>query len=74
MFGFSIMKILFTIAVGVLVWQGFKWLKRREVVAEARSKRALNRESMRTNDDVEELAPCPDCGAFIPVGSDHRCT
>ena len=32
MFGFSIMKILFTIAIVVLVWQGFKWLKRRETV------------------------------------------
>ena len=74
MFGFSIAKILFTIAVGVLTWQGFKWMKRRKLVDEARAKRALNCESNNTNDVVEALAPCPYCGVFIPVGSDHRCT
>lgn len=74
MFGFSIMKVLFTIAVGVAVWQGFKWLKRREAVVKARAKEALNRESTPASDGVEELAPCPDCGAFIAKGSDHRCT
>ena len=74
MFGFSIMKILFTIAVVVVVWQGFKWLKRREAVAKVRAKESLNRESPSARDDVEELVPCPDCGAYIARGSDHRCT
>ncbi len=74
MFGFSIMKILFTIAVVVVVWQGFKWLKRREAVAEVRARESLNRESPSARDDVEEMVPCPDCGAYIAKGSDHRCT
>ena len=74
MFGFSIMKVLFTIAVGVLVWYGFKWMKRREIVAKARAKDALNRGSASALDGVEEMQPCPDCGAFIAKGSDHRCT
>ena len=74
MFGFSIMKVIFTIAVGVVVWQGFKWLKRREAVLEARAKEALSRESTSTSAGVEELAPCPDCGAYIAKGPDHRCT
>lgn len=73
MFGFSIMKILFTIAVVVAVWQGFKWLKRRETLADTRTKRALNRESKSAQDGVEEMVLCSDCGAYIAKGSDHRC-
>ena len=74
MFGFSIMKILFTIVVVVVVWQGFKWLKRREAMAEARAQANLNPESMQPRDGVEEMVLCPDCGAYIAKGSDHRCT
>ena len=74
MFGFSIMKILFTIVVVVVVWQGFKWLKRREAMAEARAQANLNPESMHPRDGVEEMVLCPDCGAYIAKGSDHRCT
>ena len=74
MFGLSIMKILFTIAVVVVIWQGFKWLKRRENVAAVNANKPLNRESASARDDAEELVPCPDCGAYIASGSDHRCT
>ena len=74
MFGFSIIKVLFTIAIVVVVWQGFKWLKRRETVAAMNAKKSLNRESGSARDDIEELVPCPDCGAFVAKGSDHRCT
>ena len=74
MFGFSIMKVLFTIAIILVVWQGFKWLKRRETVAAAHDKKSLNRESTSTQDGAEEMVPCPDCGAYIAKGSDHRCT
>ena len=52
MFGFSIMKILFTIAIVVVVWQGFKWLKRRETVEAVNAKKSLNRESASARDDV----------------------
>ena len=35
MFGISALKILFTIAVVIIVWQGFKWLnQRKEVILE----------------------------------------
>ncbi|MBB52750.1 MAG: hypothetical protein CMF67_00075 [Magnetovibrio sp.] len=74
MFGFSIMKILFTIAIVVVVWQGFKWLKRRETVEAVNAMKSLNRESASARDHVEELVPCPDCGAYIAKGPDHRCT
>ena len=74
MFGFSIMKIFFTIAVVLLVWQGFKWLKRRKTVAKVRARETLDRESSSTHHGIEELVPCPDCGAYISKGADHRCT
>ena len=73
MFGFSIMKVLFTIAIVVVVWQGFKWLKRRENMAAVNAKKSLNRESASARDGVEELVPCPDCGVYIAKGPVHRC-
>lgn len=73
MFGFSIMKILFTVAVAVAVWQGFKWLKRRGALADARARENRRTESIRAEDGVEEMAPCPDCGAYVAKGSSHRC-
>ena len=27
----------------------------------------------RLDDDIEELVPCPDCGAYIAKGSNQRC-
>ena len=74
MFGFSIIKVLFTVAIVIGVWQGFKWLKRRATLAEARANRSLNRDSASELDDIQEMVPCPNCGAFIAKGSDHCCT
>lgn len=74
MFGFSIMKILFTIAVVVVVWQGFKWLQRRDAVASQRAREDLARESAKPDAGVEEMVPCPDCGAYVAKGSNHHCT
>ena len=74
MFGFSIMKILFTIAVVVVVWQGFKWLQRRQAVESQRARDDLGGESAKPDDGIEEMVPCPDCGAYIAKGSNHRCT
>lgn len=74
MFGFSIMKILFTIAVVVVVWQGFKWLQRRDRLAAARLREELKRESAGQTAGVEDMVECPDCGAYVAKGSNHRCT
>ncbi len=73
MFGFSIFKIIFTIAVVVLVWQGFKWLKRRDSMLDARNQESVSRKSPNANDDFEEMLQCPDCGAFVAKGSGHTC-
>ena len=39
MFGFSILKILFTLAVIIIVWQGFKWLNQRKRVVQERAEK-----------------------------------
>jgi len=74
MFGFSIMKVLFTIAVVIVVWQGFKWLKRRDELQSQRAQDEVERESAAARADIEDMVPCPDCGAYIAKGSNHRCT
>ena len=73
MFGFSIYKILFTIAVIIAVWQGFKWLKRRENMTSARSRKSFNRETENADDGFEDLVCCPNCKAYVAKGSDHNC-
>ena len=73
MFGFSIYKIFFTIAVIIAVWQGFKWLKRREHMASARSRKFFNREKTNADDGFEDLVYCANCKAYVPKGSDHKC-
>lgn len=73
MFGFSIFKIIFTIAVVIAVWQGFKWLKRRDTLINARTRDSVGRESRFTGNATEEMISCPDCGAYVAKGASHRC-
>lgn len=78
MFGlFSLPKILFTVAIVVAVWQGFKWLNRRNELQQRRAdeveRDAAKAASRAERDEVEDMVQCPDCGAFVPKGGDHRC-
>ena len=75
MFGFSIWKILFTVAVVVVVWQGFKMLNRRaEVQQRDKSQPRAQAPESQAQPGVEEMVQCPDCGAYVAKGSGHRCT
>jgi len=73
MFGFSLMKILFTVGVVALVWIAFKRagalqdqskkserVKRAEEAAQAATESKVK--------EAEDLVPCKSCGAYIPVG------
>ena len=75
MFGFSITKILFTIAVIVVVWQGFKWLNRKGQLQQERTDE-VGRDAGRAQaqPEVEEMVQCPDCGAYVAKGGGHKCT
>ncbi len=71
MFGFSIFKILFTIAVIIAIWYGYKHVSR--FIAGA--KRAL--ESDDTESEVERgaqsLVQCPVCGTYGDPVAAKRC-
>ncbi|MBT6095308.1 MAG: hypothetical protein HOH04_10525 [Rhodospirillaceae bacterium] len=72
---FSLPKILFTIAVIVAVWYGFKWFNRRSQVQQHRADEVgRGAASAAKAPDVEEMVLCPDCGAYVAKGGGHRCT
>lgn len=64
MFGFSIAKLIVVSILIVAVWQGFKMMTRiGEVRAETLARNGAKK-SARTI-DVEDLAECKRCGAFV---------
>jgi len=77
MFGFSFSKILFTIFMVVAVF----WIYRKiNLIGEGRSKSRVrsgkasqNAGARATNPEVEDLTPCPTCGAYFASGSRHDC-
>ena len=84
MLGFSIQKLLFTIAVVVAVWYGFKWVSRMQVKRDAQAKAKLRRQASGdtsgnlgaasgTTDDVEEMVECAPCGAFVAARGAKSC-
>ena len=74
MFGFSVLKILFTIAVVIIVWQGFKWLNQRKEVIQERAEKVTRKDKQsQGQSQAEDMVQCPDCGAYVPKGSSHRC-
>jgi uncharacterized protein len=80
MFGLSLMKILFTLAAIVIVWQGFRLFRRREAARLERDRRRPVETERRTDarstpveGSVEETQPCPVCGAYVPVRGATPC-
>ncbi|MFC1673807.1 hypothetical protein ACFL12_06625 [Pseudomonadota bacterium] len=68
MFGFSLFKIIFTIAIVVAVWQGFKYVTRLQENREKRD-RMDAKKSDKTPPGVEDMEQCPVCNAYTPRGS-----
>lgn len=68
MFGFSLFKIIFTIAIVVAVWQGFKYLGR---LQERRDNRTdlHDKKGDKSPPGVEDMEQCPVCSAYTPRGS-----
>ena len=81
MFGFSLTKILFTLAVIIIVWQGYKWLgrmqTRRDAIARegapgtGRGGRAAA--AAPSSAEVEDMVECTVCGAFVPARGAVSC-
>jgi uncharacterized protein len=84
MFGLpSIQKLIVLAAVVAAVWYGFKFLGR---LQQARKEEAKLREgkngqpakkageaAQRPGDAIEDLVPCPSCGAYVRAGSTCSC-
>jgi len=86
MFGFSITKILFTLAAIVAIWYGFKWFNRMQDNRDAprgrvrgsarpqkRSAPRQPRETAADSDGVEDMIACPTCGDFVTARGARSC-
>ena len=84
MFGLSLTKILFTLAVVVIVWQGYKWLGRMQTRRDAIARetaRGSGRGGRATaaaaaapsSAEVEDMVECTICGAFVPARGAVSC-
>ena len=76
MFGFSLIKLLFTILAVIVVWQGFKLYRRREAarLAEQRRQSVDRGAAARASaDGIEQTQPCPVCGAYVPLRGATPC-
>ena len=79
MFGLlSLPKLLLTAAIIAGVWYGFKWFHQRQtqIKRSTQNQRRHNKKSTYSENDetdIEEMIPCPDCGAYVAKGSKHRC-
>lgn len=85
MFGLpSLQKLIVFAAVVAIVWYGFKFLGRLQATREA-EERLREREAARPSrksageparerrDAVEDLVPCPNCGAYVRAGTTCSC-
>ncbi len=87
MLGFSIQKLLFTVAVVVAIWYGFKWVGRMKEIRDKEAKDRLRRDAGGGNGsggasggapvdapvDAEEMIECAVCGAFVAVRGAKSC-
>jgi len=85
MFGLpSLQKLIVLAAVIAAVWYGFKFLGRLQAArkAEAKLREAEGARPARKSseqaakggkDAVEDLVPCPSCGAYVRAGSTCSC-
>ena len=83
MFGFSLTKLLFTLAAVIVVWNGFKWYNRmqenRAVDGGDAKRRAENKSAPGAEQkagavgDAEEMIKCPVCETYVSSASAVSC-
>lgn len=82
MLGFSIQKLLFTAAVVMAVWYGFKWVARMKEIRDEDAKDRLRRgrqggdggaSSGAPSGGAEEMVECRTCGAFVASSGAKAC-
>ncbi len=72
MFGFSLIKLLFTAAVIAAVWYGYKWIGRIQAqrAAEGKLGGARPRPGPAA---VEDMIRCPVCDSFVTASAATSC-
>ena len=74
MFGFSLQKLLFTIAVVVIVWYGFKLVGRIDKKRRAQLKGGKKRGPAPSSaPGAEEMVKCMTCGTYIAAKGARSC-
>jgi hypothetical protein len=74
MFGFSLQKLLFTIAVVVIVWYGFKLVGRIDKKRRAQLKGARKRRPAPSSaPGAEDMVKCATCGTYIAANGTRSC-
>ncbi len=76
MFGFSLPKLLLLGIIIFAVWQGFKYLQRRQEVLDQRKHekvREARRETQGTADPVEDMVRCEVCDSFVAAQGTNSC-
>lgn len=76
MFGFSLFKILFTIAIVIVVWNGFKYFNRVQEQRGAKTRVKTKKTGSNTGpsaspaqDGIEDMVQCKACGAYVTRGA-----
>ncbi len=79
MFGLSFVKLLVLVGLILVVWYGFKFLARLQVLHQAAERRrtegtrGTEARSSERGREIEELVKCRVCGSFVPAQEPAPC-
>ncbi|MFQ5985476.1 MAG: hypothetical protein ACE5LL_08170 [Alphaproteobacteria bacterium] len=79
MFGFSLTKLLVTIAAIVLIWYGFKVIGRHDRARKARLKQERTAARRGTGEtgapmrQADDMVKCPACGTYVSATGASAC-
>jgi membrane protein implicated in regulation of membrane protease activity len=73
MFGFSFLKLLFTVAVVVIVWQGYKWVGRLQNQRTRADKLRSRRGPPSSGGELEDMVKCRVCGSYVAAAGATAC-
>jgi len=79
MFGFSLTKLLFTVAAILIVWYGFRWIGRVQARNRIEAERRMRTDSgagaasTQRRKSVEDMTACPTCGDYVTANGARNC-
>jgi len=79
MFGFSLTKLLFTVAAVLIVWYGFRWVDRVQARKRVEAERRMRTDAppgaapSQRRKSVEDMTACPTCGDYVAANGARNC-